>query len=162
VILRTADRWSRDALLRVAGGMALAAGGDLLYNVQVLEGTYHPGTLVDLWWVASYSAVAWGVVAAVGAPVVLDGTEVQVGGSVGVSLAYLQRFPVDVLKIDRAFVARVAGSGSDAALARAVIALGEALALRTVAEGIESVAQEQQLRARELRPRAGLPLRPPA
>jgi EAL domain-containing protein (putative c-di-GMP-specific phosphodiesterase class I) len=63
------------------------------------------------------------------------------------SLAYLQRFPVDVLKIDKAFVDGVARDASDAAIARAVVALGQALGLRTVAEGIEEAAQYDALRA---------------
>ncbi len=57
------------------------------------------------------------------------------------SLSYLQRFPVDVLKIDRAFVEAVAEGGSDAALARTIVTLGDTLGLRTVAEGVESAAQ---------------------
>lgn len=63
------------------------------------------------------------------------------------SLAYLQRFPVDVLKIDKAFVDQVAGGGNDAALARTIVALGEIMALRTVAEGIESEEQRAELHA---------------
>ena len=63
------------------------------------------------------------------------------------SLAALQRFPVDVLKIDKAFVDRVADGGSGAALARTVVALGAALGLRTVAEGIETAAQRAALAA---------------
>jgi len=62
------------------------------------------------------------------------------------SLSYLQKFPVDVLKIDRAFVEGVARGGSDAALARTIIALGDTLGLQTVAEGVEDVAQRDQLR----------------
>jgi diguanylate cyclase (GGDEF)-like protein/PAS domain S-box-containing protein len=63
------------------------------------------------------------------------------------SLAYLQRFPVDVLKIDKAFIDGVAHGGSEAAIARAVVALGDALGLRTVAEGVETAAQCAELRA---------------
>jgi EAL domain-containing protein (putative c-di-GMP-specific phosphodiesterase class I) len=63
------------------------------------------------------------------------------------SLGYLQRFPVDVLKIDKSFVDGVAQSGSDAALARAIIALGEMLSLRTVAEGVARPQQQQRLQA---------------
>jgi EAL domain-containing protein (putative c-di-GMP-specific phosphodiesterase class I) len=63
------------------------------------------------------------------------------------SLAYLQRFPVDVLKIDKRFVDGVAESENDAALARAIITLGSALGLETVAEGIEHPAQRQRLMA---------------
>ncbi len=61
------------------------------------------------------------------------------------SLSYLQRFPVDVLKIDRAFVEGVSRGGSDAALARTIITLGETLGLQTVAEGVEEESQRVQL-----------------
>ena len=58
------------------------------------------------------------------------------------SSSYLQKVPVDVLKIDRAFVEGVARGGSDEVLARTIIALGDTLSLRIVAEG---VAQRDQL-----------------
>ena len=61
------------------------------------------------------------------------------------SLSYLQRFPVDVLKIDRAFVEGVSRGGSDAALARTIITLGQTLGLQTVAEGVEDESQREQL-----------------
>jgi diguanylate cyclase (GGDEF)-like protein/PAS domain S-box-containing protein len=76
------------------------------------------------------------------------------------SLRYLQRFPVDVLKVDRSFVAGLddgrpavrapnpAGEAADGvALARAVLALGRTLSLRTVAEGVETDGQRAQLLA---------------
>ena len=63
------------------------------------------------------------------------------------ALSYLQRFPIDVLKLDKAFVDGVTQGGSNAALARAILALGEALSLRTVAEGIEGWEQQACLRA---------------
>jgi diguanylate cyclase (GGDEF)-like protein/PAS domain S-box-containing protein len=61
------------------------------------------------------------------------------------SLSYLQRFPVDVLKIDRAFVEGVSRGGSDAALARTIITLGQTLGLLTVAEGVEDESSRVQL-----------------
>ncbi|GJG86243.1 hypothetical protein tb265_14240 [Gemmatimonadetes bacterium T265] len=61
------------------------------------------------------------------------------------ALGHLQQFPLDVLKIDRAFVDRVTRGGPPAAVTRTLIALGEALALRTVAEGIETEAQRAHL-----------------
>lgn len=61
------------------------------------------------------------------------------------SLSYLQKFPVDVLKIDRAFVEGVAQGGSDTALARTIVTLGNTLSLRTVAEGVESPLQRDAL-----------------
>jgi EAL domain-containing protein (putative c-di-GMP-specific phosphodiesterase class I) len=61
------------------------------------------------------------------------------------ALSYLQRFPIDVLKLDKAFVDGVARGGSDAALARTILAIGEALKLDTVAEGIEQADQHATL-----------------
>ncbi len=57
------------------------------------------------------------------------------------SLSYLKRFPIDELKIDRAFVTDVVRGGRDAALAAAIIALGRELGLRVVAEGVETPEQ---------------------
>jgi EAL domain-containing protein (putative c-di-GMP-specific phosphodiesterase class I) len=61
------------------------------------------------------------------------------------SLSYLHRFPIDVLKIDRSFVGRLATDGDGPELARAVVRLGETLGLETVAEGVESEAQSAAL-----------------
>jgi EAL domain-containing protein (putative c-di-GMP-specific phosphodiesterase class I) len=61
------------------------------------------------------------------------------------SLAYLERFPIDILKIDRSFVARV-GTGDRTALAEVVIQLSKALHLQSVAEGIEHQEQFDELR----------------
>jgi diguanylate cyclase (GGDEF)-like protein/PAS domain S-box-containing protein len=62
------------------------------------------------------------------------------------SLAYLQRFPLDVLKVDKAFVDGVALGPEESALASAIIRLGHTLHLRTVAEGVESPEQVAHLR----------------
>ena len=63
------------------------------------------------------------------------------------SLRYLQRFPVDVLKIDKSFVDGVDRDDHDAALVRTIVALGDMLGLATVAEGIERASQRDHLRA---------------
>ena len=60
------------------------------------------------------------------------------------SLAYLDRFPIDIIKIDKSFVDAVARGEST--LARAIVHLCLALGLTTVAEGIESAAQVRELR----------------
>lgn len=64
------------------------------------------------------------------------------------SLGYLKRFPVDELKIDRAFVTDITNGGRDSALAAAIIALGHELGLKVVAEGVETQAQSDFLLAR--------------
>jgi len=61
------------------------------------------------------------------------------------SLSYLHRFPIDILKIDRAFVSRLTARGEGPELARAVVMLGETLGLETVAEGIEHEEQASKL-----------------
>ena len=61
------------------------------------------------------------------------------------SLSYLHRFPIDILKIDRAFVSRLTGQDEGPELARAVVMLGETLGLETVAEGIEHEDQVSKL-----------------
>lgn len=63
------------------------------------------------------------------------------------SLAYLRRFPVDTLKIDRSFVERLGGSENDhTALADTIVQLGKSLGMATVAEGIEEYGQLAALR----------------
>jgi diguanylate cyclase (GGDEF)-like protein len=57
------------------------------------------------------------------------------------SLAYLRRFPVDVLKIDRTFMAGVVQDERDAAIVRTIIAMARNLGLDVVAEGVETEAQ---------------------
>jgi EAL domain-containing protein (putative c-di-GMP-specific phosphodiesterase class I) len=63
------------------------------------------------------------------------------------SLAYLRQFPVDVLKIDRSFVADMSRSPDAAALIHTLIELGHTLGLVTLAEGIETHEQLEGLRA---------------
>jgi len=61
------------------------------------------------------------------------------------SLAYLKRFPIDVLKIDRAFVSGLNERGQDSAIVQTVVGLARALGLRTTAEGIEDRSQWDRL-----------------
>ncbi|TFI57771.1 EAL domain-containing protein [Sphingomonas parva] len=61
------------------------------------------------------------------------------------SLSHLKQFPVDVLKIDRSFVAELGENDDAAAIVRAVINLGRSLEIEVVAEGIETEAQASWL-----------------
>ena len=63
------------------------------------------------------------------------------------SLSYLQQFPVDILKIDRSFVATIQAGPSHTSLAPAIVSLADSLGLRVVAEGVESELQADTLNA---------------
>ncbi len=61
------------------------------------------------------------------------------------SLSYLSRLPIDVLKIDRSFIADIGTSLEAAALVRSIVSIGRALHLETVAEGVETDEQLDRL-----------------
>jgi predicted signal transduction protein with EAL and GGDEF domain len=62
------------------------------------------------------------------------------------SLAYLKRFPVDTLKVDRSFVSGMGDNPQDSAIVKSVIMLAQTLGLSVTAEGIETVGQLNELR----------------
>jgi diguanylate cyclase (GGDEF)-like protein len=61
------------------------------------------------------------------------------------SLAYLQQFPVDCLKIDRSFVSQMTSSSEGGALVHTIVQMGKDLNLKTLAEGIETQEQLERL-----------------
>ncbi len=61
------------------------------------------------------------------------------------SLAYLRRLPLDTLKIDRSFISDVEHIEEDAQIVRTILALGDALKLKVVAEGVETQRQAELL-----------------
>jgi diguanylate cyclase (GGDEF)-like protein len=63
------------------------------------------------------------------------------------SLAYLKEFPVDSLKIDRTFIQDIGKDSYDRAIFSAIVALGRALKLQVIAEGVETVDQMNLLQA---------------
>ncbi len=62
------------------------------------------------------------------------------------SLAYLQRFPVDALKIDRSFISRMGQDPEGETLIRTLVQLGKSLSIETLAEGIEQSSELSLLR----------------
>jgi len=64
------------------------------------------------------------------------------------SLAYLRRFPIDSLKIDRSFIADVPNDPGNMAITQAIIAMARTLHITVIAEGVETIAQLNFLRTR--------------
>ncbi len=62
------------------------------------------------------------------------------------SLSYLKRFPIDTIKIDKAFVRDMSEASNDRVMVEAVIMMAESLSLKVVAEGIENAAQLEILK----------------
>jgi diguanylate cyclase (GGDEF)-like protein/PAS domain S-box-containing protein len=63
------------------------------------------------------------------------------------SLAYLRRFPVDLLKVDQAFVDGLGRDPEDSAIVAAVVSLAHTLGMKAIAEGVETAEQLHELRA---------------
>lgn len=62
------------------------------------------------------------------------------------SMSTLKRFPIDTIKIDRSFVRDLPQNSEDKAIAQAIISMGKALGLTIVAEGVETIEQDEFLR----------------
>lgn len=62
------------------------------------------------------------------------------------SLAHIKQFPIDTLKVDRSFIRNLSQNSEDKAIIEAIIAMGKMLSLNVVAEGVETMAQDEFLR----------------
>ncbi len=120
----------------VAGVLAAAGHAGLPLTAVEIEVT-ETGLLDDL----ESACVGLGRLRTLGVDVALD--DFGTGYS---SLTYVRQLPVGALKIDRSFVENVVDSADDRAIAASIVALGRALDLRVVAEGIEDTDQLRLLR----------------
>jgi EAL domain-containing protein (putative c-di-GMP-specific phosphodiesterase class I) len=116
---------------------ALAKSG-LPAEALVLEITENAFLLSD-----EQLAVTIGELAALGIVIALDDF-----GSGYSSLGYLSKLPIGTLKIDLSFVSRIDQGPEEAAVAQAIIMLGQTLGLEIVAEGIETSEQLEERRRR--------------
>jgi EAL domain-containing protein (putative c-di-GMP-specific phosphodiesterase class I) len=131
----SARQFQAPAFARQIGAAIAQAGADpKLLEIEITESIamQHPGTvqlvLTDL--------------RQLGVRVALDDF-----GSGYSSFAYLKSLPVDIIKIDRSFVARVPSDNDDSAIVRAIIAFGLCTGRDVHAEGVESVEQANWLQA---------------
>ncbi|MGH2456961.1 MAG: EAL domain-containing protein, partial [Candidatus Limnocylindria bacterium] len=121
-----------------AGVAAALARSDLPASALVLELT--ESALLDE---GDPTSASIDQVKALGVQIALD--DFGTGYS---SLSHLRRFPIDILKIDRSFVADIdSEEEGERALVRSIIRLAHSLKLDTVAEGVERPAQLSRLRA---------------
>ena len=114
---KTVDAW-------IAGTLKQAGLEPSALEVEITESA----AMRDL----DYAVETLGRLRAMGVLVALD--DFGTGYS---SLTYLKALPIDVLKIDQAFVRNISGNGANAAICSAVIALANGLGLQVIAEGVE-------------------------
>ncbi len=124
---------------------------DIHFPALVREALYRSGVPADLLWLEVTESVMIDNTAAarasldqlrsIGVRIALD--DFGTGYS---SLSLLQDFPVQRIKIDRAFVDTIAEPGSDSTLVRTIIGLGDSMGVDIVAEGVETVLQLRALR----------------
>jgi diguanylate cyclase (GGDEF)-like protein/PAS domain S-box-containing protein len=151
---RQARSWQDQGLGRIRIAVNVSARqlrrGDLVDRIAALSGQYRvdPADLeIELTESVIMNkpdevALVFAQLRALGASVAID--DFGTGYS---SLAYLRQLPIDVLKIDRSFIMHAERDPKDAELVRTIVALGRALELTVVAEGVETAGQLALLRA---------------
>ena len=166
LIILSAVGYSRRRAARAGGGSSLTRGGNLRMSVNISARHFqHEGLIEDVSHALRVSGLdpACLVLEITESVLVQDAESVisrmlalkGLGVSFAVddfgtgysSLSYLKRFPIDILKVDKSFVDDVGDSAKAAALAKAIVQLGNSLNLDTVAEGIEKARQFDGLRS---------------
>ena len=150
---RQLSAWSESAysLLSISvnvSGRQLAEG-DLLGDVAAALAEHHvPGHLLELELTESMLMANTERTIQTLARIKEHGVRISIDdfGTGYSSLAYLRRFPIDILKIDVAFVRDITLSAQDAAIALAIIRMAHDLDLTVIAEGVETAAQLTFLR----------------
>lgn len=165
---RQARQWQLDGLaeIRVSVNLSvkqLRQGNFVSLVRQVLEETGLPATMLELELTESQllddidNAISISEqLRALGVRLAID--DFGTGFS---SLSYLKRFPVDYVKIDRSFISELEHSSQDAAITRAIIAMVHSLERKVVAEGVETQAQMDFLKANQCDEIQGYLLSPP-
>ncbi|WP_448132458.1 EAL domain-containing protein [Stutzerimonas chloritidismutans] len=165
---RQARQWQQDGLaeIRVSVNLSvkqLRQGNFVSLVRQVLEETGLPATMLELELTESQllddidNAISISEqLRALGVRLAID--DFGTGFS---SLSYLKRFPVDYVKIDRSFISELEHSSQDAAITRAIIAMVHSLERKVVAEGVETQAQMDFLKANQCDEIQGYLLSPP-
>jgi diguanylate cyclase (GGDEF)-like protein/PAS domain S-box-containing protein len=150
---RRAQQWREDGLVPVdmavnLSGHQFRSGGLVQLVGRVLEDTHLAAASLEL--ELTEGMIMENVEDAVGILNQLKemGLKLSVDdfGTGYSSMAYLKRFPLDILKIDRSFVQDITTDANDATIIRAIIALARGLSLTSIAEGVETEEQLQFLR----------------
>ncbi len=148
---REASAWPASARLAVNLSPHQLVRGDLLATVQsILAETGFPANRLDLEITESAAVAEVERTAHLLAAIRETGVRVALDdfGAGHASFSYLQRLPLDVLKIDREFVRGIDQGRQGRAIVTAIIELARGLGLQTIAEGVETPAQLEFLRER--------------
>ncbi|MCL4819687.1 MAG: EAL domain-containing protein [Vicinamibacteria bacterium] len=156
--------WVLDVACRSVGQLSTAAGNPLTVAVNLSARQFHAPEFVETvrGTIAASRCPPRSVVLEITESAALHGREATLeklerlkalGARLAIddfgtgfsSFAYLQRFPLDLLKVDRSFVRDVTRSRSASGITRAIVAVGHELGLRVVAEGVETEDQARLL-----------------
>jgi diguanylate cyclase (GGDEF)-like protein/PAS domain S-box-containing protein len=164
-LLRPLGRWVLEAACRAAAAWR-AAGTPLVISVNLAAPEFQqPGLTEEIAAALRATGLPAGLLQLeITEETLMDGAEATLGTlgrikELGVQLAiddfgtgysslnYLKRFPLDWLKVDKAFVDGLGANPEDTAIVRAILSLARALDLRVTAEGVETAEQAAHLRA---------------